>query len=458
MRQHSVRWARILGATAAGLALAVGAPAAQEAPPDPFAAIKHVALAGGGSVWVGFGGQARVRYEQWDGFNFAAKPDSADGGFGLLRFRLSADLHVGSSVRVFAEGKSAVVPERPLAGGRRTSDMDQLDVQQLWADVTLPAVAGTAPSLRMGRQDLAFGAERLVGGSDWTNTRRTFEGLTVRAARGGWALTGLLVRPVAVKKVRVNRGDTTATLYGAYLANPRLTPTLSLDVYWLGLNRQSVTFNCWSLPNACTRGVEERQTIGARLAGRLAGTALDIELEAAQQFGTVGANDIRAWMGTAVLGWTVPRLPQSPRVYAEVDYASGDRRQGGDTGTFFSPYPTAHSFLGYADVIGRANVVGLVGGASVRLGTGTLSMDAHRFLRASRADGMYGTAGQVVRQPGIGAARHLGDEIDVLFRYPHGTSFVWLAGFSHYFPGQFVEQTGASTATSLLYTSLQFTL
>lgn len=458
MRQHSVRWARILGATAAGLALSVGAPEAQEAPRDPFAAIKHVAVAGGGRVWVGFGGQARVRYEQWDGFNFAAKPDSADGGVGLLRLRLSADLHVGGSVRVFAEGKSAVVPDRPLAGGRRTNDMDQLDVQQLWVGVTLPAVAGTAPSVRLGRQDVGLGRERLIGEGDWANTRRTFEGFTVRASRGDWALTGLLVQPVTVKKVRLNRRDTTATVYGAYLSNPRVTPTLSLDLYWLGLNRKSVTFNCWSLPNACTRGVEQRQTVGARLAGRLPGAPVDIELEAAQQFGTVGANDIRAWMGTAVLGWTIPRLPLSPRIYAQVDYASGDRRQGGDTGTFFQLYPSAHGFLGYADVLGRANIVDVVGGASARFATGTLSVDAHRFLRASLADGMYGTAGQVVRQPSAGLARHLGDEIDVLFRYPHSTTVVWLAGFSHFFPGQFVEQTGAATATSVLYTSLQFTL
>jgi hypothetical protein len=39
-------------------------------------------------------------------------------------------------------------------------------------------------------------------------------------------------------------------------------------------------------------------------------------------------------MFTAVLGYTLPVEDPSPRVYLELDYASGDKKPGGNVGTF----------------------------------------------------------------------------------------------------------------------------
>src|SRR5260370_14985495 len=86
----------------------------------------------------------------------------------------NADLHLGPHVRAFAEGISAT--EQGRVGGPRASDVNQIDLHQAFVDVTFSLAADTRLTLRGGRQVIVFGAERLIGVSDFTNVRRTFDG------------------------------------------------------------------------------------------------------------------------------------------------------------------------------------------------------------------------------------------------------------------------------------------
>ncbi len=120
-------------------ALTVAALANAQTPPA-FPAIRHVNLSGNGAVWVAFAGQLRERVESWQSFNFGALPPApataeASDAFVLTRALMSADLHAGSHLRLFAQGKSSFSTTRDLAGGRRPSDVDEIDVHQLYAEV-----------------------------------------------------------------------------------------------------------------------------------------------------------------------------------------------------------------------------------------------------------------------------------------------------------------------------------
>jgi hypothetical protein len=120
---------------------------------------------------------------------------------------------------------------------------------------------------------------------------------------------------------------------------------VNLDLYRLDADNATAAFNG-------TTGRERRHTLGGRTWGKIGSTGLDVEVEGAAQFGAVGGRDIAASMATAIVGYTLP-VPRSPRLYLELDCASGDTRPGGDVGTFNQLYPTAHAFLGYIDYIGR---------------------------------------------------------------------------------------------------------
>ena len=127
---------------------------------------KYVPLTEDGWLWASFGGQFRFRYEKWRDFGFVR---TNDDGFELFRTLLHADLHVGENVRFFVQGKSAFATERNLPGGQRGLDVDELDLQNAFADVSIPFAGGTF-TFRPGRQELLFGKQRLVSPLDWSNT------------------------------------------------------------------------------------------------------------------------------------------------------------------------------------------------------------------------------------------------------------------------------------------------
>ena len=149
----------------------------------------------------------------------------------------------------------------------------------------------------------------------------------------------------------------------------------------------------------------------------------------------------------------------------QATWASGDDNPtDADLGTFNQLYPLAHAYIGYADVLGRQNVVDLYGGAELNLLAEerrfvrklTLQGTYHAFWRASNDDSIYTVAGAPGRAGGN--ARYVGTELDLLLNWQidrHLSSYV---GFSHVFPGDFIDETGPSEDISLLYVGVQFTL
>ena len=192
--------------------------------------------------------------------------------------------------------------------------------------------------------------------------------------------------------------------------------------------------------------------------GNIGETGLDFEVEGAAQFGTVGDGDIAAWMITGILGYTLPAPRLSPRVYLEFDYASGDSRPGGNVGTFNQLYPTAHSFLGYIDYVGRQNIISPSAGLTMTpVRDLTLSLQQYFFWRASDRDALYNKSGAVLRPGTETTARYIGAEIDLLATYNFTRHLLGYAGYSHFFTGEFIRKTGPSKDSDFFYTAIQYT-
>jgi len=427
-------------------------PALGEADRDALDPIKYVRLSDDGSVWASFGGHARIRIEGWDEFNFGAPPQAKhDDVFGLGRLLLHADLHLGKTFRVFAEGKTALASERQLAGGKRRIDEDTFDLQQLFLDVRLAVGERTTLRLRPGRQMLQYGKQRLVSPLPWGNTLRAWDGAAAQLRRGAWAVDGFWTRFVPVDPRGVSTADSANAFYGLYAARAGARRP-ALDVYWLGLHNDVATFNG-------TTGEENRHTFGARVAGDFASGAWDYDVEAALQLGRLGDEDILAQMLGAELGRRFAHAPARPRVWLGLDYGSGDARpHDGKAGTFNQLYPLGHAYLGYIDSVGRQNVVGASLGVSCApLRRLTLALANHAFRVASRRDALYDAGGRVVRSGGVSDSSHVGLELDLTARWvlePHVDA---LLGYSHFFAGELLRQTGPSSDVDFVYLSLQYT-
>jgi len=418
---------------------------AADSPVDPFDPLKHVALSDDGDVWVSFGGRIEARIERWENFEFSAPNDDT---FVLSRALLHSDFHFGEHLRVFVEGKTAQATDRDLPGGRRFLDMDTLALQQGFADVVLPLSGDSSLVLRPGRQVLRYGSGRLIAPGPWSNTMRTWDGLTAEWASGPWRLTGLAVAFAPVQKTDFNSTDWNNQLFGLFAERGGAGRESSFELYGFGNRRQDVTFNG-------TTGDESRLTLGGRAFGPLS-ESTDYEVEAAYQLGEVGEGDVDAWFLAAKGQWDTGSSALAPQLWAGFELASGDDEAGGDVGTFHQLFPFGHRYLGRIDAIGRQNIVdGFLGGRWKLSEWLDASLAYHWFRLMEAGDALYNAGGAPYRS-GF-SSKDVGTEIDALLTFRLGRHLSGYGGYSHFFAGDAIEESGPGEDVDFLYLGLGFT-
>ncbi|MHC4948245.1 MAG: alginate export family protein [Planctomycetota bacterium] len=416
---------------------------------DLWDALKYVPLSDDGSVWASFGGHMRARFEAWDGFAFGA-PATDDDEFVLWRMLLHADIHFSENLRVFVEGKSAASSDRDLPGGRRPLDVDTLDLEQAFVDIRFPLADGSL-TVRPGRQVFLFGRQRLVSPLPWANTMRRWDGVSAALKTGAWTVTGFWTQFAPVQKYEFNDPTSSSEFWGVYATAACPWTGGNADLYYLGIDRDGVTFNG-------TTGDEERHTLGGRLFGKCGESNFDYDVEGAYQFGDLGSGDIDAFAFTTEVGWKAADMACVPRFFGRFDYASGDDSAGGDVETFNQLFPLGHAYLGYIDIVGWQNVMAFAGGVTFKPAKKlTAGVTGHWFRRAESSDAFYNAGGGVVR-PGAGSSdKDIGAEIDVTLKWAMNRHTAWLFGYSHFFPSDFIDDTGADDDINFFYAQVQYT-
>ncbi len=403
--------------------------------------IKAKPLTRNNGVWVNVGGQARFRFESFNNIGFGAPADPHDAWL-LGRFRLHADVHFGNHFRVFAEGIYADQwEEREL--GARPIDRNRGDLLNLFAEVHGEGAMGKGGAWA-GRRELQTGKQRLVSPLDWANTRRTFQGLGGWWSRGHHSVDAWVTNPVTIRHDDWDEGDDDSVFWGVDYTNRTMT-CYSWGGYVYGLDRDLTG--------------ETRYTVGARGDGKIPNTRFDWDVEAAYQFGELGAADVSAYMVSATFGWKPCTPCGDPRIGLGFDYASGDSNPGNGTiGTFNQLFPLGHKYLGHADLIGRQNLVAARIEASYKIFPKlTLSAWYHAFWRAETDDAAYSVTGGVLRAAGGSTASEIGTELDVMLAYKIDRHWKCFVEWAHFFPGSFIEQTGASNEVDIWYLGIQGT-
>ena len=140
--------------------------------------IKYIPLFGGRpDCYLSLGGELREQYEfiQNDNFGLGSVNNS---GCWLERLMLHSDWHFGPFVRAFVQFKSEL--EEGRKPGPRPPDRKRLDLNQAFVDFsyprTNPSSNTTSFTLRLGRQEVDFGDERLIAVREGANSRQSFDG------------------------------------------------------------------------------------------------------------------------------------------------------------------------------------------------------------------------------------------------------------------------------------------
>ncbi len=261
---------------------------------------------------------------------------------------------------------------------------------------------------RIGRQEVSYGEERLVGTVDWSQTARAFDGARLRLTRGAATADAFLYQIMDGASTR-RTGD--ELFGGAYVTLGSAGPVKS-DVYLL---HNRVT----SLEKT------SQSTAGVRVGG--SATRFSYHAEAALQRGERRDATANAFMATARLGYAVtPNID----VAALYDHLSGDDNPADDTNRVFDTlFATNHKFYGIADVF--TNIPLHTAGRGLRdFAVKTtfrvrpdisVTADVHEFRAA--ADLPAGGA-----SGGVTAGSRFGSELDVVTTYRRTPAFTVAAG------------------------------
>jgi len=470
-----------------GTAMQAGGQYAPPPPPGPFQGFINEWLRKDDpymNQW-DFGGSVRVRYEIKDNFAISGKPGSldfrdhgadVDSAYLLERIRYRAG-YTEKWWSVLVEGRSSLVQgdERvaytnfPVVAGTVSRkgegpESDTLDLHQAY--VTLGNHKEFPLSLKVGRQELIYGEERLIGAFGWNNIGRVFDGAKARWQTPWFGADFFVTRPVIPEDGRFNVDNDYEYFSGIY-ANSSKIPKHSLEAYLLARNVSHQAPAAEPSPQFPQPGARDIYTLGLRLKsnpGELAN--FDYTLEAAGQLGDfrdprAGAPakrlDQEAYMVVAQAGYTFVDAWGKPRLGVEYAHASGDSNPQDDKHeTFDNLFPTNHKFYGYMDFFSLQNIHDTRGIFQLkphpRL---SLAIEGHAFWLADTHDSFYGASGVArggtAATPGTGYGVNpgynsfVGTELDVIGGFAL-TRFAQLeVGYGHFFVGDYIQSSLSAT-------------
>lgn len=323
------------------------------------------------------------------------------------------------------------------------------DVRTGFADI---GSARAPVALRVGRQELAYGEQRLLGHLAWVNTGRVWDGARVtlrsRPAQVD-VFAASLVRFLPDSWDRSGFGN---RLYGAYATVPALVPKASVEPFVFYRQDENL------VSELGPRGTLQQTTAGVRIAGKLP-AALDYGVEMALQRGSLAQDSIRAWAGHWQLRESLPGRG-AVKLISEYNHASGDSSAtDGTRGTFDQLYPTGHDKLGLSDQVGWKNVHHFREGVEFSPFKATpIAVSYHTWWLASRTDGLYAANGaQIARVVAGAASTHVGHEIDVQVSRPLTPQLALTGGYAYLMPGAFLKQATPGASLSAPYVMATYT-
>lgn len=414
---------------------------------DPFDPLKFIPLDSNDDWYLSTGGQVRDRYDYFHHGNFGSGYQDYNG-FDLVRILAHVDAHFGPDFRVFFQVNSGMIFDRD--GGPRPGDADDVDVQQAFADLTVPINDRDSVVFRLGRQELIYGAQRLVSPNDWGNVRRTFEGAKASIYFPDDALDVFLVRPVIINKTRFNSGDDHTAFGGIYNVTefPRMFPNMQakLDTYLFWLGQSASTTTAVAVPS-------DTFTLGVRPHANPA--PWDFDVEADWQFGRDNGRAIGAWGVAGELGYTFANVKFEPNASIGLDIASGSPDPAH---RFNQLFPPLYLYLGHAYLLGRENIIDLHEQGLFNLRDDlTMTLAYHWFWRQNNDDAIYEVGGAVQRPTDGSNARTIGSELDLAFNWQIQQHLSAYAGYAHFFSGPFIRQTGPGGDVDFIYAAMTFT-
>jgi len=415
--------------------------------------------------------------------------------FTLQRMRLSFDMDINKNVmaRVMFQDVRTFGDQGITGNGERTDVQEGYVQLRNLGDIN-PLLSNV--QLRIGRWQQGYGNHRVIGTLGWANQSRSYDGAKIMYKKGNFNVDVFAWQIAENTTGGVSGSDSTfsqtsgkdTVLFGFY-GQYKFGGFLKGNVFepYLAAKAESTdedVTNATQTPES-----ETRYTWGFRAAGKnIAGLGgFDYTIEPNWQTGNsrylaTGSSekenrkkDINAWAIHAEAGYTFKNVPWTPRIGYAYSFASGD--DGFDTGsqkTYKQVSPTQHAHNGYMDVTSWQNIIDHQIHFNVKP-TKKLVLDvkAHFFELDETSDNWWHIGGAVANRAGAdnfvkidnngdetvsSVDDELGQELNVTLKYKMFDNFGVVAGYGHFFAGDFIEDTGSGNDRGVDWFYLQTTV
>lgn len=408
-----------------------------------FAAAATAAKPVEGFAQFSLGAQLRTRTELRDGQGAPSPKDAKVAFFTSQRTRLMAGYSMPrlkfsvalQDVRVWGQDGSTI--NRSTA-----ADNNSLMMHEAWAEIGLTDTSSkkTALALKIGRQEISYDDQRLLGALDWLQQGRRHDAAVLKLASGNWNIhAGLAFNQNKENVSGTQYNSTPPGNYGGntnggsmyksmeYLyANYQLTNgTASLLFHTDQFSKYHTSIVNTTPTKVWEDGVWQRYTTGLYFHNNF--DKLGVTAAAYFQGGTGSAGQkISAGLLSASALYGVSKKFS---IGPGVDYTTGGGTNG-KSNAFDPLYGTPHKFWGLMDYFYAANGFGGKGlvdyylKAKYKASTSLqLAADLHQF---SSASSVYDAGNAKL-------SRSFGQELDIVANYALTKIIGFEAGYSHFF-------------------------
>ena len=387
-------------------------------------------------------GQIRYRFEM---NNKDFNEDTAGNNSAFLRSRLGLKFDPADDVTAFIQVQDSRIsgeernPDNSKEGTLADGMADRIDFHQAY--VTINNLHGhEGMSFSIGRMEVAYGGQRLMGAVGWHNIGRSFDGLKF-GMKLGMASIDLFNFKTFEGGALGDSSD--SNVYGVHA---------DLDIDPCGTT-QVFLFHEQDTPTQTLK----RSTLGLYRHG-MVGNAMTYEVDAAYQLGTAGVDtagtdiDVAAMMVGVRFNYSLMDMFASPMITVGYDLVSGDDGSDPLENTAFNTlFATNHKFYGYMDYFLNIPAhTGNLGLTDIVVGLKASPMPDHMVKVDFH---IFNTAEDYTLTDSSGStATDLGTEIDITLARKYNSNVKFVLGASFFTPGDVMkEMKGNEDSASWFY-------